>query len=128
MALSNRGQLNVDRIMPNVPKSMLEPPEEEDDCIDLSLAENWLIRNEVLEIYKEAISEHYQPKVRSSLSHSSIEISDLELHSASSSKTDEEASICHGLRASGEMLICWTPWRASSAYTSSLICLSPPNM
>jgi len=59
--LSHRGRFNVVNTMSQLPKAMLEDkggntvPEEEFDAIDLSMAENWVIRQEVLQICKPAI-------------------------------------------------------------------------
>ena len=56
--LSKRGQINIDEIMARVPKSILEEKPQaptEAGPIDLSVAENWLIRDEILEICKPGI-------------------------------------------------------------------------
>ncbi len=64
--LSQRGRSNIVEIMSKVPKSLLEDSKSkssETDRIDLSVAENWLIRNEVLEICKSVINQRFQTHV-----------------------------------------------------------------
>ena len=52
--LSQRGIANVTTVMPRVPNAILDTGNipNEDSTIDLSVAENWLIRNEILQIEK----------------------------------------------------------------------------
>lgn len=57
--LSVRGLTNISRIMSRVPKSLLEEPEDEVITeIDLSMAENWVNRAEVLKILKGAVRDN----------------------------------------------------------------------
>ncbi|THV45507.1 hypothetical protein BGAL_0480g00040 [Botrytis galanthina] len=57
--LSKRGSANVSNIMPRIPKAILESGwiPNEDSIIDMSMAENWLIRDEILEIQKTIANE-----------------------------------------------------------------------
>ncbi|KAF6240568.1 hypothetical protein HO173_001238 [Letharia columbiana] len=63
--LSRRGHSNVTKTMAQLPKAMLENIDNDTDVreyhepIDLSMAENWLIREEVLGIGKLAIEKHF---------------------------------------------------------------------
>ena len=64
--LSDRGMDNVATVIPRIPKTILEAgntPDEE-DIVDMSVAENWLIRDEILKIEKEVV----EKKVRSEVS------------------------------------------------------------
>jgi phage-related tail fiber protein len=55
--LSQRGQANVDAIMPKIKGAVEERKVKHNKNIDLSTSENWLIRPELIEICKEAIAE-----------------------------------------------------------------------
>ncbi|KAL9066441.1 MAG: hypothetical protein Q9161_007580 [Pseudevernia consocians] len=63
--LSRRGHSNVTKTMAQLPKAMLKSVDDDTDVegshepIDLSVAENWLIREEVLGIGKLAIEKHF---------------------------------------------------------------------
>ena len=64
--LSERGRSKITQIMSRVPKKLLGDSESKlngSSIIDLSMAENWLIRNEVLEICKFAIDQKFQTHV-----------------------------------------------------------------
>ena len=64
--LSDRGRSNITQIMSRVPKKLLGDSESKlngSSTIDLSMAENWLIRNEVLEICRFAIDRKLQTHV-----------------------------------------------------------------
>ena len=67
--LSRRGHSNVIETMAQLPKAMLESIDDDTDGrgyqepIDLSVAENWLIREEVLGIGKLAIEKHFDGQV-----------------------------------------------------------------
>lgn len=61
-SLSIRGQYNVDRIIAKIPRAILEPTSDPDQA-NLSIAENHLIRKEVSEIVKTAISDSLQSEV-----------------------------------------------------------------
>ena len=69
--LSRRGHSNVTENMAQLPKAMLESIDSDTDVrgyqdpIDLSVAENWLIRKEVLGIGKLAIEKHFDGHVSS---------------------------------------------------------------
>lgn len=68
--LSARGRSNVMEIMSRVPKNLLQDDEnisDGNDQINLSMAENWLVRNEVLEICKNAISHIFGKEVKISI-------------------------------------------------------------
>ena len=65
-SLSERGRSNISEIMSRVPQKLLGDSKSKSDkssVIDLSMAENWLIRNEVLEICKFAINKKFQKHV-----------------------------------------------------------------
>ena len=55
--LSQRGLANITSVMPHIPKTILDAGyiPDEDFVIDLSIAENWLVHDEVLEIHKTAM-------------------------------------------------------------------------
>lgn len=61
--LSARGRSNVELIMPMISKLIAEKQRSQDITIDLSTAENWLIRNELIDIFKAAIAENLIPRV-----------------------------------------------------------------
>ena len=67
--LSKRGDANVSNIMPRIPTTILQAGwvPHEDSIIDLSMAENWLIRDEILEIQKTAIANHLDHEVDASI-------------------------------------------------------------
>jgi hypothetical protein len=67
-SLSTRGQFNVDQIIAKIPRAILEPTSDP-NRVNLSMAENHLIRDEVAEIVRTAIAESFQPEVR----HTSID-------------------------------------------------------
>ena len=56
--LSKRGNANVSNIMPRIPPAILQAGwlPNEGNVIDLSMAENWLIRDEILDIQKNVAS------------------------------------------------------------------------
>ncbi|KAL8782712.1 MAG: hypothetical protein Q9195_009582, partial [Heterodermia aff. obscurata] len=58
--LSKRGKANVSNIMPHIPRTMREAGwiPNENSIIDLSVAENWLIRDEILEIHKKVSGDY----------------------------------------------------------------------
>lgn len=64
--LSSRGMKNVNTVIPLMPKTVLEAGDtpNEGDIVDMSVAENWLIRKEVLEIEKEVAEKQLQSEVR----------------------------------------------------------------
>ena len=63
--LSKRGDANVTNILPRIPKTILEAGwvPNEDFTIDLSMAENWLIHDEVLEIQKTVVTDYLNREV-----------------------------------------------------------------
>ena len=63
--LSRRGDANVSNAMPRIPRTVLEAGwvPNEDSLIDLSMAENWLIREEILEIQKTVVADHLNREV-----------------------------------------------------------------
>ena len=68
--LSRRGRSNVVVTLAKLPKAMLDDREASKgaevarEIIDLSMAENWLIRQEVLDICKPAIAKEFDDCVR----------------------------------------------------------------
>ncbi|KAK8044766.1 hypothetical protein PG993_004790 [Apiospora rasikravindrae] len=57
--LSVRGTANVNAIWPRINKAATEREEPEDtSCIDLSSSENWLLRGELIVLYKNAIRDN----------------------------------------------------------------------
>ncbi|KAI9792514.1 MAG: hypothetical protein M1816_002034 [Peltula sp. TS41687] len=60
--LSVRARSNVELVMPILRKMIEEKKHALDTAIDLSTAENWLIRNELLHIYKTALAENITPR------------------------------------------------------------------
>lgn len=67
--LSKRGNANVSNILPRIPRTILEAGwvPNEDSVIDLSIAENWLIRDEILDIQKTVEAEYLTREVGSSV-------------------------------------------------------------
>ena len=67
--LSKRGDANVSNIMPRIPRTILEAGwvPNEDSIIDLSIAENWLIRDEILEIQKTVVTDYLNREVNASV-------------------------------------------------------------
>jgi hypothetical protein len=62
---SVRGRGNIINVLAKIPKSVLEPAFDRDD-IDLSMAENPLIRAEILKILKTSIETQVQAQVSQS--------------------------------------------------------------
>jgi len=60
--LSARGQFNVSQIMAKIPRALLEPSSDP-NLVDLSMAENHLIRHEVSQFVKSAIAKSFEPEV-----------------------------------------------------------------
>ena len=62
--LSSRGHLNLTQVVAKIPKSIREPALDPNaDIIDLSMAENHLIRGEVLQILKSSIARDLRAEV-----------------------------------------------------------------
>lgn len=61
---SVRGASNLTEIMARVPESILKPSTDPDE-IDLSIAENGVIRREVLDVMKFSVEKRLQAHVRS---------------------------------------------------------------
>lgn len=61
-ALSTRGQYNVSQIIAKIPRAILEPTSDP-NRVDLSMAENHLIRDEVSQYIKSAITTSLQAEV-----------------------------------------------------------------
>jgi hypothetical protein len=55
MSLSKRGSANVDAIMPRIGAAVAERVMQNNQNIDLGTSENWLIRDELITIYKDAV-------------------------------------------------------------------------
>lgn len=64
--LSDRGMSNVTTVIPRIPKTILEAgnTHDEEEIIDMSVAENWLIRDEILKIEKEVVEKKLRSEVR----------------------------------------------------------------
>lgn len=62
--LSKRGAANVDKIMPGISAALLERTKPTAPRIDLSTAENWLLRDEIIELTKDGIRDGLKPHVR----------------------------------------------------------------
>jgi len=65
MGLSPRGAGNVDAILEKINAAVKERANKTNSNIDLGTSENWLIRDELIEIYKLAIQNNLASKVRS---------------------------------------------------------------
>ena len=61
--LSSRGHLNLTQVIAKIPKSILEPTSNP-NVVDLSMAENHLIREEILCIVKSSIAKNLHLEVR----------------------------------------------------------------
>ncbi|KAL9084060.1 MAG: hypothetical protein Q9165_008261 [Trypethelium subeluteriae] len=59
--LSMRGWSNVGAIMPKIRGAVAERSRLDNPNIDLATAENWLIRDEIINIYKDAIAKDLEP-------------------------------------------------------------------
>ena len=73
--MSSRGSANVDEIMPKITATVAERSKPQTSNIDLSTAENWLIRPEVIEICKVAIAENLCPEVISTPTYGIVQLS-----------------------------------------------------
>ncbi len=62
--MSERGWSNVAGIMPRIAAAVEERTRQDNPNIDLSTAENWLIRPELIELCKNAISSNLSAQVR----------------------------------------------------------------
>lgn len=62
-SLSTRGQHNVSQIITKIPRGILQPTLDP-DVVDLSMAENHLIRHEVSQFVKSAIADSFNAEVR----------------------------------------------------------------
>ena len=60
--LSKRGNANVEAIMPKIKGQVAERVKENNTNIDLSTAENWFIRSELIDICKEIITQELRPE------------------------------------------------------------------
>lgn len=58
--LSRRAQENLQLIMPKIKGVVTERKNHDTEVIDLSTAENWLLRAELLPICQTAIKDHFQ--------------------------------------------------------------------
>ena len=70
--LSQRGCSNITSVLSQVPKALLEDSKkgkhkEKSESVDLSMAENWVIRKEVIKICKKAISKDFDTHVSFSI-------------------------------------------------------------
>ncbi len=62
--MSKRAFSNIEAIMPNISDQVAEKKRDNDPNIDLSNAENWLLRPELTEICKHAIQDGLTARVR----------------------------------------------------------------
>ena len=65
VTMSKRGFANIESIMPRINDQVTERQKVKNHNIDLSSAENWLIRPELVEICKDAIQKDLTAKVGS---------------------------------------------------------------
>lgn len=64
MGLSVRGAANVDAILPRISAAVEERAKKENTNIDLGTSENWLIREELITLSKDAVRDGLLPKAR----------------------------------------------------------------
>lgn len=64
VGLSSRGAGNVQTTLEKINAAVEERAKKDNDNIDLSTSENWLIREELMEICKKAVNEKLVAKVR----------------------------------------------------------------
>jgi hypothetical protein len=64
--LSVRGAANIDSILPKITAQLAERMQTDNPKIDMSTSENWLMREELVKLYKDAIVQKLKPSVRSS--------------------------------------------------------------
>lgn len=62
-SISSRGRNNVDAIMPKISALIEEKFKSPASTIDLSTAENWLIRTELMAIYKAGVNDQLEARV-----------------------------------------------------------------
>ena len=60
---SKRGWSNVEAIMPKIKGAVEERKIKTNTNIDLSTAENWLIRSELIDMCKDSIAQQLEPRV-----------------------------------------------------------------
>lgn len=65
VGLSSRGAGNVQTTLEKINAAVEERAKKDNDNIDLSTSENWLIRDELIEIYKDTVKNRLVAKVRS---------------------------------------------------------------
>jgi hypothetical protein len=65
--LSKRGAANVDTILPRISAAVAERSDSTVVRIDMSTAENWLLRDEIIELTKEGILSSLSPHVSPSI-------------------------------------------------------------
>jgi hypothetical protein len=63
MTLSRRAHASIDDIMPRIRGVVADRSATQNANIDLSTAENWLLRPQLVEMCKDAISQHLTTKV-----------------------------------------------------------------
>lgn len=63
MGLSFRGAANVDAVLPRISAAVAERAKKDNPNIDLGTSENWLIRDELINLCREAIQERLLAKV-----------------------------------------------------------------
>jgi hypothetical protein len=114
--LSKRGAANVDAILPSISAALLERTKPTAPRIDLSTAENWLMRNEIIEMTKDAIAQELKPHVC------------CEMPSNHRPSNDSSRSTFRIPMNLPEMQISYGPWQLSSISTSILISLWKKHM
>lgn len=63
--LSKRGAANVEAIWPRIANANSERKHQQHrSCIDMATSENWLLRHELLDLYKKAVQDGLSEKVR----------------------------------------------------------------
>ena len=67
MALSIRATQNIDVFLPTISARVAQKLNQKHDIIDLATAENWLMREELLALFREKLLESTQSKVSLSL-------------------------------------------------------------
>ena len=118
--LSERGWANVSAVMPKIESAVEERSGRESQTIDLATAENWLIREEIIELCKESIDGKLSSKVRT--------VGPVDSLSSSPSifekllPTNNTCSIFLTREGSLAIQTFWTHSLISSINTSTLVC------
>lgn len=119
MGLSVRGAANVDAILPRISAAVEERAKKENTNIDLGTSENWLIRDELIALSKDAVRDGLISKAREALSRF------CNCRLMPQPLTQRKCSICHIPMDSEVIHPSWKHWPVSSTDTSSLYFLLP---